>query len=333
MRRGLELALGVGGVLALCGLALLTGLSQRELPPSRTSPATAPPSVRVPAPPDPGLDPLPALYDAARMSGAAGRDALVQAAQPLPVLVDPLFALIPDVARTLFASELLALHPATADSVTHFLSVYSTYTQSVNAALTAGGEAQAGGAGYGVHTRLRRRIAARYAGDYRRAMAAADTHLAAFRTHFASPADPTYLIVRKSEFVTYLVGERRNDIRAVFPVGVGAVRGPKARRGDLRTPECPPLRGILTHTPFFVGPLFRGDIVPNGGVITRGIGVDSRDPAFGFLERGWLIMFHGTPDGGSMGTRSSLGCIRMLPRHIELLFEHVRAGARVVITP
>ena len=304
-------------------------------PGAPATPGAASGLIAPPAPPESAAADLPdRALDALAWGAEWGRDAALVALRPVDV-VDDVLERAPAYLRGLFATELLSLNGATQPSAARFLAAYAGYTQAVGRALTAAGEAAAGPAGYGAHTRLRRRVAARFDARYRAAMSAADAHLAEFaeRLNVRARAEPTYLLVSKSDFLVYLVGERRNDVLAAFPVGVGAVRGPKSRRGDLRTPECPPARATRTATPFFVGPLIRGDVVPNGGVIARGIGVDSRDAGFGFLEGGWLIMLHGTPDAGSMGTRSSLGCIRMLPRHIEVLFEYVKAGARVVITP
>lgn len=233
--------------------------------------------------------------------------------------------------RALFGREVVWLHPAIAESAGRFLARYGEYADAVEAALVKGGDGAVAAVGFGAHTRWRRRVSARFGGRYAQAMAAADAHVAQVRERLGRVVG-RYLLVKKSEFVVYLVGER-NEALAVFPVGVAVKRGQKARRGDLKTPEGPVGRWERDATPFFVGPLYRGDVVPDGGVIARAIGVDSGEREFGFLERGWLIMFHGTPDGGSLGARSSLGCFRMLPRHIEVLFEYVRAGMPVVVEP
>lgn len=250
-------------------------------------------------------------------------------------LIVTCFRKLPNALRLALGEEVPVVNPAITASACEFLSHYRQYTSTVNRelALRLGPAPSARGARE--LTRLRRGVSRRHAAQYRRAMAAADRHLSDFAQGLGKRVrdEPTYLLVRKSEFLVYLVGAERNEVYAVFPVGIGTLSGQKERRGDLKTPECPPSKRTVTETPFHAGPLVPTDPFPTAGVITRGIGVSSNDPEFGFLERGWLIMFHGTPNQDSMGTRSSLGCIRLLPRHIAVLFDHVHPNSKVVITP
>jgi hypothetical protein len=240
-------------------------------------------------------------------------------------LVDMAVHRVPEVLRHLTQREVPLVHARVAPSAARFLKAYRTYTTAMSHEPVPPSMRQAKAA--------RRRTFARWRRAYHAAMAAADRHLDDFSSLMSGAPRRSYLLIHKSECLVYLVDEDRNEILGMFPAGVGILRGQKQKRGDLRTPECPPGRATVAATPFYVGPLVPDDPYPSGGVITRGIGVVSDDAAFDFLERGWLIMLHGTPDQESMGTRSSLGCVRMLPRHIERLYAHVLAGSRIVIVP
>lgn len=43
------------------------------------------------------------------------------------------------------------------------------------------------------------------------------------------------------------------------------------------------------------------------------------------------IRFHGTNNRGSVGTAASHGCMRMLREDVEVFFEQIDVGARVII--
>lgn len=127
----------------------------------------------------------------------------------------------------------------------------------------------------------------------------------------------TVITVRKSEFVLELstpAGTRR------FPVGIGSNPdgGDKVEEGDCRTPE-----GEFTVVSIedssawehegerVYGPLFLRLACPPW----EGIGI------------------HGTNDPGSVGRKSSRGCVRMRNEDLVELAERVEVGTRVRIVP
>lgn len=307
-------------------------------PPS-TGPAPASPTPEPSPSPSPTAEPPPAEEAEIDLAGPiadmAAPLAAVSRGEAIPLLIEQGVRALPAVLRLIWREEVPLLHPAITPSALRFIAIYGDYTRTIRREMAALSEAAAPRPTSRDLTALRRRVSRRHAGRYRKAMQAADSHLANFAASIGGVAKSrsTYLLVHKSRCLVSLVDSERNEIYAVFPSGVGCLPGQKERRGDLRTPECPPERRTRGSTPFYAAPLIPGDPYPTGGAITRGIGVSSTDPEFGFLEHGWLIMFHGTPDQESMGTRSSLGCIRLLPRHIEVLFDYVHENARVVITP
>ncbi|MBI4861577.1 MAG: L,D-transpeptidase [Candidatus Riflebacteria bacterium] len=168
-------------------------------------------------------------------------------------------------------------------------------------------------------------------------MRLATAHLADFTERLGEfvKAEATFLLVDKSAFLVYLMELKTNRALAAFPIayGVNSNEGPKTRRGDLRTPESPAGERDPGSTPFYAHPTVEDDPFPSAGCITRGIGVSSDDPRFSFLSGGWTVMLHGTPDRGCIGTRASHGCIRLLPEHIKVLFDHIRDGTKIIIVP
>lgn len=317
----------------LSPVATASVLLRVETPAAPASPGTEPtPATPTPSPAVPTFDDLLGeqaglLWESAvALAGSLGESAGTRA-------ILELLRRVPDLLRVCLGEEMPVVNPAIKRSAFVFLETYRRYTIEVDRELARKGRAPTPGH-VRDYTSLRRAVSQRHAALYRRAMDAADRHLAEFKDRLGARVrgEGTYLLILKSQYLVYLIGEANSEILAVFPAGVGILPGQKRRRGDLKTPECPPARRTFTTTPFHVRPMVPDDPYPPG-VITRGIGVSSEEPGFEFLRGGWLIMVHGTPDQGSLGTRSSLGCIRMLPRHIELLYDHVQNDSRVIILP
>lgn len=129
--------------------------------------------------------------------------------------------------------------------------------------------------------------------------------------------DLPYVVVRKSQFVLELVtsaGTKR------FPIAIGSNPdcADKQAEGDCRTPEGEfkvasiedssdwQHEGRRAYGPFFV----RLSCPP-----WTGIGI------------------HGTDEPGSMGTRATLGCVRLRNEDLLAVVRAVTPGTRVVILP
>jgi len=243
--------------------------------------------------------------------------------------------------RTAYSAEVdpanLVFHPTTLSSAKHFLNAFSEYTESVEEEVDRLAKGLIAEKDYGSLSRIAKRARKLHASHYHQAMQAATSHLMDFQTQLGDQTDrrSTYILVDKSLFLIYLVDGRTGRAHAVFPIahGVKSVVGPKQRKGDLRTPECTQGERTPLSTPFFASPLVPDDPFPGEGCITRGIGVCSRDPRYDYLSTGWTVMLHGTPDRGCIGTRASHGCIRLLPEHIQVLFDYVSEGTKIVILP
>lgn len=125
------------------------------------------------------------------------------------------------------------------------------------------------------------------------------------------------IVVRKSEFVLELTTSTGTR---VFPVGIGSNPdgADKVREGDCRTPE-----GEFTVVSIedssewehegerAYGPLFLRLDCP----LWEGIGI------------------HGTNEPGSIGTKSSRGCVRMRNDDLVTVAGEVAVGTRVRIVP
>jgi len=262
--------------------------------------------------------------------------AMSGAATPPPEVLS-LFSVRPPTPSGDIRPSMLKFHPATSDSARDFLEVYIPYTQAVarDVESMAGGDVDE--RGYATLASLAKKARAKRAGTYQKAMRLASAHIQQFQNDIGNLVDPqsTYVYIQKSAFLAYLVDGPTNRALAAFPIayGVKSGLGPKTGKGDLKTPECPEGRRNPDSTPFYCHPLVNEDPYPSYGCITRGIGVNSKEPAYDFLNPGWTVMMHGTPDANCIGTRASHGCIRLLPAHITALFEYLQEGTKIVIVP
>jgi lipoprotein-anchoring transpeptidase ErfK/SrfK len=226
--------------------------------------------------------------------------------------------------------------PEMAASAQAFLDVFIPYTENIEDEVQRMAN-KTRNHSYQNMTSIRRTAARKHISEYREAVAAATDFIHDFKTRMGDQVkkDQTYLKIQKSTFLIYLMDLKTEKAYCAFPMayGVNPDCGPKTARGDLRTPECAASERTPSSTPFFAGPLYDYDPYPQGGCITRGIGVNSNDPRYDYLLPGTTVMLHGTPDKGCVGSRASHGCIRLLPAHIEVLFDYVKHKAPIVIIP
>jgi hypothetical protein len=118
-----------------------------------------------------------------------------------------------------------------------------------------------------------------------------------------------------------------NHTVTLFRAGAPVSQYPCATgRADSETPE-----GTYTVNSKLENPTWywKGKAIPPGptnGLGTRFIGItNSRHP------KGYGL--HGTNEPGSIGRDASHGCIRMTNANVEVLYEKVKAGDKVVIGP
>jgi hypothetical protein len=233
--------------------------------------------------------------------------------------------------------EKISFHPQTASKAAEFLKAFAEYTEQIDSEVESLCDGSITDKEYSTLSSLAKKARRRHTAEYARAMKAASSHIQEFKRELALRVDPgsTFLLIQKSAYLVWLMDLSTDQALAVFPIALGAksVVGPKERPGDLRTPESPPGERSPAKTPFMAHPLIDGDTMAEEGCITRGIGVASKDPRFLYLYYGLTVMLHGTPDRQCMGTRASHGCIRLLPEHIEVLFDCIRDGTKIVIVP
>jgi len=125
------------------------------------------------------------------------------------------------------------------------------------------------------------------------------------------------IVVRKSLYVLELLTE---EGRELFPVAIGSNPdgADKVAEGDCRTPEGE----------FEIVSIEDSSDWEQSGRLAYG-------PLFLRLQcPPWSgIGIHGTDDAGSVGTRSTLGCIRLRNEDLVRVASRVGVGTRVVILP
>lgn len=231
----------------------------------------------------------------------------------------------------------LKFHRAAVGSARSFLDAFIPYTESVEAGVESLLNDLGEDAGYGALSEVSKKVRRRHTRQYKKAMSLATAHHQDFKTNLAPQTRPdsTYIHIYKSLFLAFLVDQSSQVALAVFPIatGVRSNLGPKGAKGDLRSPESAEGHRSWKTTPFFAHPLVAEDPFPTEGCIERGIGVCSLEPTYSYLATGWTVMLHGTPDRQCIGTRASHGCIRLLPEHIRVLFDHIVKRTKIVVAP
>lgn len=130
------------------------------------------------------------------------------------------------------------------------------------------------------------------------------------------PADRT-IVIDKPAFRLYVL-ENERDTVASFPVALGINYGNKERNGDNRTPD---------------GTFSIRSIEDSSGWGGDASGSDY-GPWFMRLSGRWNhVGIHGTNRPESIGTRASLGCIRLHNEDLLKLKQLVAVGTKIIITP
>jgi len=138
-----------------------------------------------------------------------------------------------------------------------------------------------------------------------------------------SAARERYIVISKADYTLTLYDENDNPIFSTV-CSVGKNRGDKQRTGDCKTPEGT----------FEIGSIEDASVWGhncNDGRSRRGV----YGPYFMRLRvpGNNSIGIHGTLFNGSMGSRASLGCIRLQDEEAEKLRSMIHTGIKVTILP
>lgn len=132
------------------------------------------------------------------------------------------------------------------------------------------------------------------------------------------PEPCTHIVIDKPSYRLYALGEK-GDTLAVYPVALGMNYGQKMQDGDHKTPE-----GEFKIVSIEDSQKWEGD-------------ASGSDYGPWFMRLGGLesphIGIHGTNKPESIGTRASLGCIRLHNNDLRKLRRMVSVGCKVTITP
>ncbi|WP_232735771.1 L,D-transpeptidase [Alteribacter populi] len=127
------------------------------------------------------------------------------------------------------------------------------------------------------------------------------------------PGDP-YLVINKDRQEMAFLTE--GEVKQVFPVAIGKV-------GD-ETPE-----GEFTILIKAINPYYRKGDIPGGDennpLGSRWIGFDAEN------TNGRIFGIHGTNNPHSIGNAVTAGCIRMRNEDVEVLFEEIPIGMKVLV--
>ncbi|WLR43861.1 L,D-transpeptidase [Bacillus carboniphilus] len=128
------------------------------------------------------------------------------------------------------------------------------------------------------------------------------------------PGDP-FIIVNLQKNQLALI--RDNSIYKVYPIATGKIKDP--------TPE-----GVHTVTVKAINPYYRRNNIqggdPKNPLGSRWIGFDALD------TDGRIYGIHGTNNPWSIGYSVSNGCVRMLNKSVEEIFDYIPIGTKVYVT-
>lgn len=126
--------------------------------------------------------------------------------------------------------------------------------------------------------------------------------------------DPYIIVNKESNELAYIV---EGEVKQVYKVATG--------KSDSLTPE-----GEFTVTVKAVNPYYRKDNIQGGDeknpLGSRWIGFDAKE------TDGRIYGIHGTNNPSSIGNYVTNGCVRMKNEDVEILFEQVPIGMKVLVT-
>lgn len=127
------------------------------------------------------------------------------------------------------------------------------------------------------------------------------------------PGDPFIIVNKQTNELTFI---DNGEIQDVVSVATG--------KTDSHTPE-----GLFTIIIKAENPYYRKKDIPGGQVNnplgTRWIGFDAKE------TDGRIYGLHGTNDPASIGHYVSNGCIRLQNHQVEVLFEKIPIGTKILI--
>jgi lipoprotein-anchoring transpeptidase ErfK/SrfK len=141
----------------------------------------------------------------------------------------------------------------------------------------------------------------------------------------ASEQASTYLVLRLNERRLYLMKHDAPEPLGAFPIAIGR-DGHETPTGQFQVED------MIVHPDFDkIDPTDRGHIVkrippgPDNPLGERWMQITHGE--------GWTLGIHGTPHPELLGQRVSGGCIRMRNADVIRVYDSVRLGTKVIVTP
>lgn len=144
--------------------------------------------------------------------------------------------------------------------------------------------------------------------------------------------DDYYIHICKKSYLLYLRQKTDQQIIHLFPIAYGKNPDGQTKKEafDCRTPDTPTALRSVEKTPFYIAQVF--DKPLNREMSGCPLGIASTLPEHNFWSRNGLkILIHGSPNFLFIGTKASNGCIRLLEKDSQVLYNFIRIGTPVII--
>ncbi|MBW7874819.1 MAG: L,D-transpeptidase [Candidatus Cloacimonetes bacterium] len=145
-------------------------------------------------------------------------------------------------------------------------------------------------------------------------------------------AKPYYLRISRKNFLLSLHRLDNHEALFFFPISYGfhPDGADKQKPDDGRTPRTPRFNTSPANSPHFIARRINETCKP--GMTGACMGIGSRRPEDQFWSQfGMNIAIHGTESYGTVGTRSSNGCIRLFHKDAQILFPLTYEGMPVIL--
>ncbi len=141
-----------------------------------------------------------------------------------------------------------------------------------------------------------------------------------------------YLRISKKNFVLSVHRISDDDALFIFPISYGfhPDGADKQMPDDGRTPVTPKMQSKPQYTPHFIARRINETCKPGMTGACMGIGSRREEDQF-WSQFGMNIAIHGTESFGTVGTRSSNGCIRLFHKDAQILFPMTYEGMPVIL--